>query len=412
MRERDVGDNKTVITQFGLGIAIGLYWAKMLSFIAFIFIITGCFNDIGKRNIVYIENINFETFGFVSYNINLVNSFNDNNPSLVKSKTIDQINRNINNPVANFILSKIYTTEENYNKALETLKLSVIYGGIPYNSILYDKILSKLVERNGERSFSIQYDEWYSIFEANLIRYQSIENGISAYVDADNRFIIYSSSYQEIANAMLKDAADLKRYCSIWFDYVGNEYLRILLVTEDDQAELLGMKGVGGYWNLLNIIMVSNYAGTEMFKHELIHAFHGSHQFKLRQNHSLFVSEGLADLLSSIDTCSNKVNIQVDDVIKAKVASTTLEDLLNIISNNSNNLIACLEEDILVYYSMVRLVFQYLYNHAKFDMFYDEYCKNHAIERSGRLALERTMNCNLKEFLDEWKKWVMSLKNQ
>jgi len=138
--------------------------------------------------------------------------------------------------------------------------------------------------------------------------------------------------------------------------------------------------------------------------HEFTHALHFADQDARRQEHRVWLIEGLACLYQDSDTVSERLVPRVDSSLaemQDEVANNKHFPLKTIMSLQRNQFTSR-------HYSQARYLCLYLYQTKKLGEFYKEYLKNQDL--TGIQAAETVYGKKIDEIEADWKAWVGGLK--
>lgn len=138
--------------------------------------------------------------------------------------------------------------------------------------------------------------------------------------------------------------------------------------------------------------------------HEFTHALHFADQDARRQEHRVWLIEGLACLYQDSDTVSDRLVPRVD---------TRLAEMQQEVANNKHfplKTIMSLERKQFTsrHYSQARYICLYFYQTKKLGEFYKEYLNDQ--DTTGIQAAEKVYGKKIDEIETDWKAWVGGLK--
>jgi len=147
---------------------------------------------------------------------------------------------------------------------------------------------------------------------------------------------------------------------------------------------------------------------SDVLLHEFTHALHHNDQHLSRQQHALWVIEGLATLFQRCKPTAAGLEPQNDwslgdlqETVKAGKACK-LAELMTMSQK------AFLEKAE-THYSQVRWVMMYLYRKGKLPEFYATYKATWAADATGRKALEKVFAQDLDKIEADWTQWLLEL---
>jgi len=237
------------------------------------------------------------------------------------------------------------------------------------------------------------------------------ESNIIMYTDIRDNGIL------DIINEALKTTGELARnnikaantpYPVIWV--LSNK-------NEVNEAMIGSLTGSSGYFSGLfvpayGMLFTDADSGFGTVVHEYMHAIHRADSAESFEKHPRWLSEMLSTSVEELEWNEAKQKPEIkyfsgrypglldaiiyDDVLPIeKLVSMTDKDLMS-------------DKNIDVFYATVRYLGLYLSANNLTAKFYEEYKKDYREDATGRLALEKVLNTNLKDFQSVWENWAVT----
>ena len=231
-----------------------------------------------------------------------------------------------------------------------------------------------------------------------------------AVIDRTRR-IIYISALDK--HHLQRTSAKLAHYCDAQIKTLlinrPKFYLTIILPTIKDYRKMKPGPNVMGFYQSATRTLTSIDRGRVLL-HEFTHALHHADQIQARQIHPIWVWEGLATLFESAPITSSGLEPKLDarlGYLQRAIRTNSSLPFRKLFSLDVKDF----SRDANLAYSQSRYVMLYLYRQKALRIWYEDYKRTFAADKTGQAAMERALARPLYQIEREWKKWVLSLKN-
>lgn len=237
---------------------------------------------------------------------------------------------------------------------------------------------------------------------------QRLGGGYVARIDPRRR-VVYVSAIDpgnfERVTAMLSVQHDLLRRQLFPAPLAWN--VTVIFPTLNDYRRRTPLAKAAGFYHHPSRTLYS-VSLSDVLLHEFTHALHHNDQHLCRQQHALWVVEGLATLFQRCRPTPTGLEPQTDwslgdlqEAVKAGKACK-LADLMTI---DQKTFLDQAE----THYSQVRWVMMYLCRKDKLAEFYATYKATWSADKTGRKALEKVLGCGLDKIDADWTRWLLEL---
>ncbi|MFN0010780.1 MAG: TPR end-of-group domain-containing protein [Phycisphaerales bacterium] len=155
-------------------------------------------------------------------------------------------------------------------------------------------------------------------------------------------------------------------------------------------------------------LVAQDVGGT--LRHEFLHALHWRHQDRLRQDHPIWIQEGLCSLVEDVEVAADETLRPVPswrtNSLKALVRSGKAPSISRLLEMSQDTFVGTAP---LANYALARAVFLYLADRGKLRAWYTDYTQNFREDRTGRAALERVLGKPLADIERDFRAWVRAL---
>lgn len=185
-------------------------------------------------------------------------------------------------------------------------------------------------------------------------------------------------------------------------------WVMVILPTPGDFVQLIGVGGVGGYYDKDRRRLVAQDIGATL-RHEFLHVLHWRHMERLGQQHPYWVMEGLAALLEDIE----------DDGEGYRIAPSWRTNIVRRLERLGRltpwDRLFAMERDAFMKsrargnYAESRAVLMFLHDRGRLGDWYRNYIGSFEEDPSGMLALERALGVNAGEAWRGYREWIRGL---
>ena len=306
-------------------------------------------------------------------------------------------------------------------KALDYLRKSVEAGFVDFPHIEKDADLDTLRAEQPYRDLLAKRTEYVEKSRAKIaarLTKALAERGIDAKrykTEFDpGRNFVYLHSKDE------KEMADFRRVLNAyadcqWRDLFPNKPQRplyiVLLTTADSPKVFKGI--VGGFYNAAAATLfcsdmpVNRLLRADVVLHEFTHALHYADMAPRRQEHPIWLIEGLATLFESSDRDGKVVPRSNHRLVVLQQAAQQGSILPWNALMNLNHAQFMAQPQLA--YAEARYVLFYLHEKGLLKRFYDEYTagESYARDRAGTDAFQAVFGKPLEEVEHDWRRWLL-----
>jgi len=238
-------------------------------------------------------------------------------------------------------------------------------------------------------------------------RLRRLGEGYVSKIDTD-RHIVYVSAVDENSFAfviqLLSAHGDLQR--RMLFPHPLQWNVTVILPTLGDYRKYTpSAKALGHYQHETRTLYSISF--SDILLHEFTHALHHNDQALARQQHPIWIVEGLATLFQRAKITQGGLQPLLDPTVanvQKAVRDKKAYPLEKLFAMDQK---AFMKDD-QVCYTQARYVMLYLYQTGRLKDFYASYKAAYAGDVPGIKTLEKTLAKSLKEIDEDWRSWVLS----
>lgn len=309
-------------------------------------------------------------------------------------------------------------------RALERLRKSVEDGFVSFDHMAHDPDLGSLREEAAYNDLFARKAEF--LRKASERAVQQITESLAkqkvdvkaykAVYDDERRFVyLHAKSDEDLA--LVRQNLEEFAEC-LWrglFDHKPDQPLYIVLLTAQDSPKILPA-GVGGFFNnAANMLFCGDMPTFKLLRasvvtHEFTHALHWADQMAYKQEHPIWLTEGLATLFETARREDGKLiplpSARLSVIQQAVKADRSIPwSVFTKLSQPQFMAGANLA------YSQARCMVFYLHEKGLLKAFYDEYTKaaSYAGDKSAMEAFEVATGKSAAAVERDWKEWVLTL---
>lgn len=190
------------------------------------------------------------------------------------------------------------------------------------------------------------------------------------------------------------------------FSHKPDEFIRIVVPSRPDYRRVIHTPGVRGMYVDQTRTLYAEHLGQVM-THEFTHALHSADQRAYRQEHPIWLREGLASMYEAGDFVDGKL-IPRDNFRLASVQMAARRNGLYAFAKllRLQSLDFTSNPDLA--YGESSSLLLYLHEKKQLREFYDAYKASYDADATGQVALESTTGMTLTELEQAWKKWMLA----
>jgi hypothetical protein len=225
--------------------------------------------------------------------------------------------------------------------------------------------------------------------------------------DAEHR-INYATALDETSHKemreMLKKQAD--QMIESLFEHPPDYDVLIAIPTPNDSDKFFGGDdSVGGMYQHTTRRLVSRDIGGSL-RHEFFHVMHFSHMERLRQQHPLWLQEGMAALYEDYQlSADGAIKFLPNDrqiIVKSRAKAGKLIKWSEIMAMSADEFMEKAQQT----YPQTRSMFEFVAENGKLREWYTTYIKNFHEDRTGTKAFELTFDKPVEDIERDWRKWI------
>jgi hypothetical protein len=225
--------------------------------------------------------------------------------------------------------------------------------------------------------------------------------------DQEHR-INYATALDEISHREMRDMLERQadQMLTSLFDNPPAYDILIAIPTPADSNEFFGGNhSIGGMYQHSSRRLVSRDIGGSL-RHEFVHAMHFAHMERLRQQHPLWIQEGIAALYEDYQLDDKgEIKFLPNDrqiVVKARAKAGRLTKWKDLMSMPADAFMDKAQQ----LYPQARSIFEYLAHEKRLESWYREYVRTFREDRSGAKAFEIAFGKPMEDIERDWKRWV------
>ena len=233
--------------------------------------------------------------------------------------------------------------------------------------------------------------------------------GYQARFDANRRLIYISAlddeHFDETA-ALLACFTDALRKTLLPTPLPWN--VTVVLPTTEDYKTLAPAEGISGFYRPAERTLISVDRGRVLL-HEFTHALHHADAFSAKQEHPVWVCEGLASLFEASEISEHGLRPRTDrrllklqEAVRKKT-SIPLDRLVKMGRKKFHS-------DAELCYAEARYLMLYLCEKQSLKRWYEAFKADYETDPTGLKSLEKILGNRVFAIEDDWKKWVKGLR--
>ncbi|HUS46649.1 MAG TPA: PDZ domain-containing protein [Phycisphaerae bacterium] len=234
-------------------------------------------------------------------------------------------------------------------------------------------------------------------------------DGYSTKSDA-KRHLVYVSALDErtLRSVMSLLAAHGDAQRRMLFPSPLQSNVVVILPTVADYRRLVSNPKALGQYDRRKRALVS-ISLSSILLHEFTHALHHNDQLRAGQTHAVWVAEGIAMLFQHAKLADGNLAPLPDwslQPLQEAIRDKKVVALSQLMKMGRKQFTDRAE----VCYPQVRWLMMYLHQSGKLKSFYETYKASYDQDRTGAMALEKTLGRPLKRIEAEWRSWVLARK--
>lgn len=228
-------------------------------------------------------------------------------------------------------------------------------------------------------------------------------------VDPANKMVYATNTDQQTLSALkLSLQAQSAAQRQMLFDHAPDQYVSIVLASPKDFRQIVHQRGVGGFYNQENRILIAQRLGQVM-QHEFTHALHNADIEAIGQEHPVWLSEGLGVLFESARFADGQTILSDGfrlRYLQAAAKNNRLIPLEKLLKMPQKAFVA----NATYAYGESGSVLLYLHEQGLLRRFYEAMKAGYDKDATGRTALEQVSGRPLAQFERDWRAWMLARK--
>ena len=327
-------------------------------------------------------------------------------------------------PMALYNVACAYALTGNRTNALERLRKSVEEGFVSFAHIERDPDLDSLRQEEAYKALFTRKDEYVRQASERAVKRiteslakQKIDAKAYKTVYDEDRHFVYLHAKSDEDFARVRQGLEEFAAC-LWrdlFTHKVTDPLYIVLLTPADSTKALP-NGVGGYFNHgANTLFCGDMPSFKLMRssvvfHEFTHALHWADQVPRRQQHPIWITEGLSTLFETTQRTEGKLTPLASQRLSLAKQAAALDRTIPwaVFTKLSHPQFMA---NARLAYSQARSMLFYLHEKGLLKAFYDEYVKDasYAGDKSALEAFEVAFGKPASEVERDWKEWAKKL---
>jgi hypothetical protein len=295
------------------------------------------------------------------------------------------------------------------DKAANYLFRSVEAGFVDFDHIVADADLDNIREHPVYARILELRDEVYATMGARQMETAREEWGTEGYryETDETRHINFATALDEVSHREMREMleAQADHLVETLFEAPPTYFTLVAVPTPDDAQRLIRDGSIGGIYEHPRRRLVARDIGI-MLRHEFTHLMHYGHMERLKQNHALWVQEGLAALYETYVLNDNGairfLPNQRHNFVRMMMRQNQLPAWRDLFSTTGDEFMDDAGEN----YPVVRSVFQFLDSHKKLVDWYKAYIETFDEDETGIAAFEKVFEAPLEDIERRWRTWV------
>jgi hypothetical protein len=225
--------------------------------------------------------------------------------------------------------------------------------------------------------------------------------------DSDHR-INFATALDEISHREMREMLERQadQMINSLFEDPPTYDILIAIPTPRDSNEFFGgNQSIGGMYQHSSRRLVSRDIGGSL-RHEFVHAMHFAHMERLRQQHPLWIQEGIAALYEDYELDKDgQIKFLPNDrqiIVKARAKAGRLTKWKDLMAMSADSFMDKAQQ----MYPQARSIFEYLAHEKKLETWYREYVRTFREDRTGAKAFEIACGKPIAEIERDWRRWV------
>jgi tetratricopeptide (TPR) repeat protein len=312
-------------------------------------------------------------------------------------------------PIRHYELARVRARLGKPDEAVESLERAAGLGFTDFHRMTRDPDLASLHDRPGFRRLLDRKDEHLRrTAEGTLValRNRFGDAGEYRYAIDHERRLILAAAADDAAMSRLRSGLEAQAAAlqAALFEHAPEAYVTVLMPTAADYSKLVRYRNVPGIYVDANKTVVARDAGY-VLAHEFTHALHAADRAPLGQEHAPWVAEGLGALCEAADFTDGELRPRDNARFASLVGAARRKALIPL-----DRLVAMDQEAFVrrpnLTYGQSAYLMLYLWDRGLLRPFYDAYKSTHAIDPTGRAALEQVTGKAAAELHEDWRRWL------
>ena len=256
---------------------------------------------------------------------------------------------------------------------------------------------SALVSRSGRGSE--EYADWKAL-HGDRYEFEDVES---------QRLHVASTLPEEARREMM---AMLRRQGGFMsrqlFGSVQPDWVFLLVPSRSDARTFdLDERTAGWYEHSRRMLTTADIGAS--LRHEFVHVLHWGHMDRLRQQHPMWIQEGLASLFEEYEFAADGETIRFKpnerhNVVYDMVRNGETPTWRKLFAMNTTRFMRAASR----LYPMTRSIFEYIADRGELGSWYRNLTMSWERDPTGIMATERTFGAPIEQIEEDWSRWVRS----
>lgn len=292
--------------------------------------------------------------------------------------------------------------------AMDYLERAAVEGFADFYHLERDTDLNSLRELPRYKQFIAKKGEWQRKAADKVIAMlrKDFGEGYLYEVDEADKLIFATNTDAQTLDAVKKWlSAQARSQWAQLFDHKPDQYISVILPSQEDYRLIVTRPEVGGFYNPENHILIAQRLG-QIMTHEFTHAMHNGDLEALGQEHPIWLTEGLATLYEA-GQFEDGVLMPAENfrlsALKRAAPQGRLIPFAKLLKMDQRAFVG----NATIAYGESGSLLLYLHTKNLLRKFYDTYKAGYDKDKTGAAALVEVTGMQLDELERDWRGWMM-----
>src|SRR6185436_12485513 len=292
--------------------------------------------------------------------------------------------------------------------AIDYLERAAVEGFTDFNHLERDTDLNSLRQLDRYKLFVARKADWQRKAADKVITMlrKDFGDGYLYEVDEADKLIFATNTDAQTLTAVKKWlSAQARSQWAQLFDHKPDQYISVILPSQEDYKLIVSRPEVGGFYNPENHILIAQRLG-QIMTHEFTHAMHNADLEALGQEHPIWLTEGLA-VLYEAGQFEDGVLMPADNfrliALKRAAPQGRLIPFEKLFKMDQRAFVG----NATIAYGESGSLLLYLHTKNLLRKFYDAFKAGYDKDKTGAAALVEVTGMQLNEVEKDWRAWMM-----